>query len=196
MIRTLLVLTALLIGACTQQPAETGMRMDSESMNQSDSMTQMEPAPAHHQLVAVLHPTEGNETTGVVSFTVDGNDVRVAATIEGLDPESRHGFHIHQYGDCTASDGTSAGGHFNPAQQPHAGPNAAQRHVGDLGNLESNADGVAELDYSDSVIDLGGTNSILGRGVVVHAGEDDMESQPTGDAGSRLACGVIGVAQN
>ncbi|MEX0594031.1 MAG: superoxide dismutase family protein [Balneolaceae bacterium] len=184
MIRTLIAMTALLIGACTQQPAEPQPTMDHESMT-----------PEHDQLVAVLHPTAGNETSGVVTFTREGDQVRVSATIEGLDPESRHGFHIHQFGDCTASDGTSAGGHFNPAQNPHAGPDSEQRHVGDLGNLESNADGVAELNHSDAVIELGGTDSILGRGVIVHAGEDDMESQPTGDAGSRLACGVIGVSQ-
>lgn len=189
MIRTLLVITALLIGACTQQPSETETTMENESMTQAD------PVPVHDQLVAVLHPTDGNETSGVVTFTREGDQVRVSATIEGLDPESRHGFHIHQFGDCTATDGTSAGGHFNPAQNPHAGPDADQRHVGDLGNLESNADGVAELDHLDMVIDLGGADSILGRGVIVHAGEDDMESQPTGAAGSRLACGVIGVAQ-
>lgn len=191
MIRTLLVMTALLIGACTQQPAETETTMETEQ----EPMMNSDAAPAHDQLVAVLHPTDGNETSGVVTFTREGDQVRVSATIEGLEPESRHGFHIHQFGDCTATDGTSAGGHFNPAENPHAGPDSDQRHVGDLGNLDSNADGVAELDYADSVIELEGANSILGRGVIVHAGEDDMETQPTGDAGSRLACGVIGVAQ-
>lgn len=184
---SLLVMTTVLLAACSQPAAETDTTMHQETTTES--------LPSHDQMTAVLHPTEGNETSGIVTFTREGDQVRVSATIEGLSPESRHGFHIHQYGDCTASDGTSAGGHFNPAQHPHAGPNADQRHVGDLGNLESNANGIAELSHVDSVIDLDGAHSILGRGVIVHAGEDDMESQPTGAAGSRLACGVIGVAQ-
>lgn len=186
---TLIAMTTLLLAACSQPAAE------SESSNHQMTPAATESLPSHDQLVAVLHPTDGNETSGTVTFTREGDQVRVSATIEGLSPESRHGFHIHQFGDCTAVDGTSAGGHFNPAEHPHAGPNADQRHVGDLGNLDSNADGVAQLDYLDSVIDLEGAASILGRGVIVHAGEDDMQTQPTGAAGSRLACGVIGVAQ-
>lgn len=152
-------------------------------------------SPQFDQLVAVVHPTAGNNASGTVRFIREGGQVRVAANISGLEPNSQHGFHIHQYGDCSAEDGTSAGGHFNPMDHPHAGPDSEQRHVGDLGNLESNEDGVAELNYRDPVLTFEGVSSILGRGVVVHAGRDDMESQPTGDAGSRIGCGVIGIAQ-
>ncbi|MEX0780212.1 MAG: superoxide dismutase family protein [Balneolales bacterium] len=149
----------------------------------------------HDQLVAVITPTEGNDISGEVTFTQENNGVSVNATISGLDPESRHGFHIHQYGDCTADDGTSAGGHFNPQNMRHSDPDDTERHMGDLGNLDSDQNGIATLNFTDSVIQLTGESGILGRGVIVHAGEDDLETQPTGDAGPRLGCGVIGVAQ-
>ncbi|MDX1590391.1 MAG: superoxide dismutase family protein [Balneolaceae bacterium] len=153
-----------------------------------------EPEVMIEQAVAVIHPTEGNAIEGYATFTQADDGVRVQAMVSGLDAEALHGFHIHQYGDCRASDGTSAGGHFNPEDNPHASPTDDVRHVGDLGNLPTNEDGVAEIDYTDTHISLSGPNSILGRGVIVHAGEDDFESQPTGAAGARLGCGVIGVA--
>lgn len=144
--------------------------------------------------VAVMHATEGNSAEGTVVFTQTDEGVRVEASISGLDANTLHGFHIHEYGDCRAADGTSAGGHFNPEDVAHAGPDDETRHVGDLGNLESDADGNATADFVDSHLQLSGMMNILGRGVIVHAGEDDLESQPTGAAGSRLSCGVIGVA--
>lgn len=142
---------------------------------------------------AVLEPTQGNQVTGTVNFLEAPDGIRVEATIEGLEPNTTHGFHIHEEGDCSAPDGTSAGGHFNPTDDPHGGPDdpADERHVGDLGNLESDADGVATYDRVDDLLTVEGTTSILGRGMIVHAGADDLESQPTGDAGARLACGVI-----
>jgi superoxide dismutase, Cu-Zn family len=144
--------------------------------------------------VAVLHPTEGNSAEGTVVFTQTDEGVRVEASISGLEANSIHGFHIHQYGDCRADDGTSAAGHFNPEGMEHGGPDDDVRHVGDLGNLESDEDGNANVDFVDPRLQLSGMTSIMGRGVIVHAGEDDLESQPTGDAGARLSCGVIGVA--
>jgi len=147
------------------------------------------------ELVAVLHSTEGNSVNGVVRFFETDEGVRVVADINGLAPNSTHGFHIHQYGDCSALDGTSAGGHFNPQNTQHGGPDSEERHVGDLGNIAVDQNGLAELDTIDPMLSFDGANSIIGRGVIVHAGEDDLESQPTGAAGSRLSCGVIGVAQ-
>jgi len=154
-----------------------------------------EDVPIHDRLIAVVHPTEGNDATGVVSFTREGDDIRVIATISGLEPQSMHGFHIHQYGDCSDADGLSAGGHFDPFGMPHGAPTNTERHMGDLGNLVSDEDGVATLNFIDEVLELDGAFTILGRGVVVHADEDDLETQPTGDAGPRIGCGVIGVAQ-
>ncbi len=144
--------------------------------------------------VCVLHPTEGNTAKGVITFTKTDTGIKVVADVEGLS-EGKHGFHIHQYGDCSASDGTSAGGHFNPENKNHGAPSDAERHVGDLGNLMAEADSTAHLEMTDSLISFSGEHSIIGRAIIVHAGEDDLTSQPTGDAGSRVACGVIGIAE-
>ncbi|MGD2099280.1 MAG: superoxide dismutase family protein [Desulfobacterales bacterium] len=144
--------------------------------------------------VAVLHPTQGNDVRGTVTFSQMSNGVEVEADITGLSP-GKHGFHIHAFGDCSAPDGKSAGGHYNPTDQPHAGPNQAKRHMGDLGNIEANNSGKAHYQRVDSHLVLNGPDSIIGRGVIVHGGTDDLKSQPSGAAGPRMACGVIGVAQ-
>ncbi|MBI2875640.1 MAG: superoxide dismutase family protein [Candidatus Tectomicrobia bacterium] len=144
--------------------------------------------------VAVLHPTKGQKVRGVVSFTRVGEKIRVVADLEGLTP-GLHGFHVHEYGDCTAPDGNSAGGHFNPEGMPHAAPTSTQRHAGDLGNVEANATGKAHLDLLDPILSFEGPRSIVGRGIVVHAQADDLKSQPAGAAGARVACGAIGIAK-
>lgn len=164
--------------------------METQNQNNQDNQSA-----THDEYVVVVHPTEGNDASGVVRFLNEEDGVRVIAEINGLEANSNHGFHVHQFGDCTAPDGTSAGGHFNPHDNPHAGPTDSPRHVGDLGNLASNEDGVADVNYLDPELSFEGVDNILGRGVIVHAGQDDFETQPTGDAGARLACGVIGVAQ-
>jgi Cu-Zn family superoxide dismutase len=151
-------------------------------------------AGAPGQAVAVLHPTQGNTVEGKVTFTQDAGGVKVKAHITGLSA-GKHGFHIHEFGDCSAPDGASAGGHFNPSGDPHAAPTDAKRHAGDMGNIEANKDGVADLEYVDAKASLDGSGSILGRGVIVHANPDDFKTQPTGNAGGRVACGVIGVAK-
>ena len=144
------------------------------------------------QAIAVLYPTQGNKVQGVVTFVKEKDGVHVAATIDGLSP-GLHGFHIHELGDCSSPDGNSAGGHFNPMNMPHAGPDAAQRHEGDLGNLQADASGKAKLAAVDPKLSFEGANSIIGRGVIVHAQADDFTTQPTGASGPRVACGVIGV---
>ena len=144
--------------------------------------------------VAVLIPTVGNTATGTVCFTQVDGGVRIVADVSGLKPGA-HGFHIHEFGDITSTDGMSVGGHFNPSHSKHGGPGAAERHEGDLGNLNADENGHARLDYVDAVISLDGPTSIIGRGVVVHADADDLKSQPVGNAGKRVATGVIGVAK-
>jgi Cu-Zn family superoxide dismutase len=143
--------------------------------------------------VAILHSASGSQVTGTVTFTLMGDTVQVVADITGLTP-GKHGFHIHEFGDCSAADASSAGGHFNPMKKPHGAPDAAERHAGDLGNLEADSAGKAHLELKDNMLKLSGENSILGRGVIVHEKVDDW-SQPTGNAGGRVACGVIGVAK-
>lgn len=149
---------------------------------------------AVNKAVAVLTPTQSNTAGGVVTFTKVEGGVRVVADLTNV-PAGEHGFHIHEFGDCSAADGTSAGGHFNPAKMEHAGPMAEKRHVGDLGNVTANAEGKAMLDYVDKHLAFMGPNSIIGRGLILHAQPDDLKTQPTGAAGGRIACGVIGVAK-
>jgi superoxide dismutase, Cu-Zn family len=146
--------------------------------------------------IAVLHPTEGNKVSGTVTFTEVADGVQVHAELTGLTP-GKHGFHVHEFGDCSAADASSAGAHFNPTNQPHAAPDATARHVGDMGNIEADTSGAAKLDYLDHSMSLANDDrSIIGRSVVVHAKTDDLKSQPAGDSGARVACGVIGRAKN
>ena len=144
--------------------------------------------------IAVLHATAGNSVSGTVTFTGSGDQVKVVADVTGLTP-GKHGFHIHEFGDCSDAKAANAGGHFNPAHKQHGAPDAGERHAGDLGNIEADASGKAHLELTDSVMKLNGSDSIIGHAVIVHEKADDMKTQPTGDAGGRLACGVIGVAK-
>jgi len=144
--------------------------------------------------IAVIYPTEGNEAHGIVTFTKVDTGIQIVADIEGLSP-GKHGFHIHEYGDCSAPDATSAGGHFNPDNTEHGAPDDITRHVGDLGNLDAGEDGSAHYERIDSFVSFSGLHSIIGLAIVIHAGEDDFTSQPSGNAGPRVACGVIGIAE-
>ncbi len=150
--------------------------------------------PGMTKVVAVLHPTQGNTAQGVVTFVQEKEGVHVVAKLTGV-PKGAHGFHIHEFGDCSAPDGTAAGGHFNPTGMQHAGPMAEKRHMGDLGNVTADDQGNVSLDYVDNHLTLSGEHSIIGRGVILHANPDDFTTQPTGNAGGRIACGVIGVAK-
>ena len=143
--------------------------------------------------IAVLHSASGSKVAGTVTFTKNGDTVQVVADITGLTP-GKHGFHIHEFGDCSAADAASAGSHFNPMKKPHGAPDASDRHAGDLGNLEADSSGKAHLELKDNMMKFSGDTSILGRAVIVHEKADDW-SQPTGNAGGRVACGVIGVAK-
>lgn len=143
---------------------------------------------------AELKPTQGNTTKGEINFysttEKEKDAVKLNIEISGLTP-GKHGFHIHEIGDCSAPDGTSAGGHFNPSASEHGAPTGEHRHNGDLGNIIADDAGNAKVSITDETISLSGENSIIGKSVIVHAGEDDLKTQPTGNAGSRVACGVI-----
>lgn len=144
--------------------------------------------------VAVLRAAEGHQVQGTVSFVRVNRGLRVIAHVQGL-TAGDHGLHIHQFGDCRAADGSSAGGHFNPRNQRHGAPADEIRHIGDLGNLTADASGSARVDTIDAMLTLDGPESIIGRSVVIHAQADDFKSQPAGAAGARVACGVIGYAR-
>ncbi len=140
---------------------------------------------------AGLAPTGGNKVVGEVNFEQAGGKVRVAAQIIGLKPNQEFGFHIHEVGDCSSGDGMSAKGHFNPYGKPH-GPQSSEHHAGDMPNLKSDAKGKAKLGADLEVVTLSsGPANIVGRAVIVHADADDYKTQPTGNAGARVACGVI-----
>jgi Cu-Zn family superoxide dismutase len=141
--------------------------------------------------VATLEPTKGNSTGGTVTFTQKGDKVTVAAKITGLAP-GQHGFHLHEKGDCSSDDGMSAGGHFNPGGKPHGNPGAPDHHAGDMPMLEADASGNASLTADlDAVTIGGGAADIVGKAVIVHKDPDDFKTQPTGNSGARVACGVI-----
>jgi superoxide dismutase, Cu-Zn family len=144
--------------------------------------------------ICVLYPTAGNNVSGTATFTSTEKGVKVVVDVQGL-TKGKHGIHIHEYGDCSAPDGSSAGGHFNPAGMVHAGPMDMTRHMGDMGNLEADGSGKAHLEYFDQMISFKGENSIIGKSVILHKSEDDLKSQPAGNAGPRVACGVIGIAK-
>src|SRR5262249_1711707 len=140
---------------------------------------------------ANLGPTKGNQVAGTVTFVQHGDKVVVDARVTGLSP-GLHGFHIHEKGDCTAADASSAGAHFNPRKGPHAGPDSAERHAGDLGNLTADANGVAVYHAEGSGISLGPqADSVTGPAVTGPANPADLRTQPAGNAGPRLACGLI-----
>jgi Cu-Zn family superoxide dismutase len=137
---------------------------------------------------------EDTDFKGMVTFTPEGNGVRVMVHLEGVDQAGAHGFHVHETGECTHGEGdkhfTSAGGHFNPTGAEHACPPTEPRHAGDLGNVEV-TDGNGHVEISTTLLSLSGANSVVGKAIILHAKADDCKTQPTGDAGDRLACGVV-----
>lgn len=139
---------------------------------------------------AQLQPTKGSKTFGEATFEQAGDKVHVVVNVQGLKPGQQHGFHIHEVGDCSSGDGMSTKGHFNPAGRPHAHPGSG--HAGDLPALQADKGGRAKIDFMAEGITVGpGPASIAGRGLIVHADPDDYKTQPTGNAGARIACGVI-----
>jgi Cu-Zn family superoxide dismutase len=141
---------------------------------------------------AQLEPKSNSKVTGRVTFTKVGDEVQVVADFQNLTP-GKHGFHIHEKGDCSAPDASSAGAHFNPTMKHHGGPMTLDHHTGDLGNIEADASGKAHLDWKGK-LSLAGKDSIIGKSVVVHEKEDDLKTDPSGNSGARIACGAINAA--
>jgi Cu-Zn family superoxide dismutase len=151
--------------------------------------TSMSSGPA---ALAELAPTKGSAASGAVRFTQSGSKVLVTGEVKGLKPNAEHGFHVHEKGDCSSGDGMSTGGHFNPTGAAHGNHDAGAHHTGDLPPLKADASGVARFSFESSTISVrGGATDIVGKGLIVHRDPDDFKTQPTGNAGPRLACAVI-----
>lgn len=184
--RVLCCLTTVTIFACGSAQAAQRMRTQHEAVHHAG-------AEAVHDAVAVLMPVGGSGVHGTIHFVQQGSQLKITGKVVGLKP-GKHGFHVHQYGDLTDLEkGESAGSHYNPTGTAHGRMTDMQRHVGDFGNLVADEQGEAVVDLTDAVASLEGPHSILGRSLVVHAGEDQF-TQPVGNAGARVAVGVIGVA--
>lgn len=142
---------------------------------------------------ATLAATRGNTVGGQLRFEAGDGGVHVSGQVNGLPAGGQHGFHVHETGDCSAPDAESAGGHFNPTTAPHGRVGQPAHHAGDADNLVANAEGVAEVDrrLEGATLGDGSASDIVGKAVIVHANPDDYTSQPSGNAGPRLACGVI-----
>ncbi|HYX08346.1 MAG TPA: superoxide dismutase family protein [Bacteroidales bacterium] len=141
---------------------------------------------------AILSPASGSSVNGKVTFTQVGDSVMIVLDATGLAP-GKHAFHLHEKGDCSASDATSAGGHWNPTNMPHGKRGQGQFHKGDIDNIVAGTDSTSHFEMKVSGWTIGGsdTTNILGKAVILHAGADDFTSQPSGAAGARVACGVI-----
>ena len=149
-------------------------------------------APSGPSASAQLVATKGNAVTGDVRFTRQGTAVLVSGEVRGLAPNTEHGFHIHDKGDCSSGDGMSTGGHFNPLAKPHGAHGHSEHHAGDLVSLKADANGVAKFSYTSATITVGeGATDVIGRGLIVHRDADDFKTQPTGNSGPRVACAVI-----
>jgi len=187
---------ALAIGPACQRSHEPPEGEEHPAEQGEHEHPEGEEHPAEHPgavAVADLGALGGSGVKGRVVFTAVEGGVKIEADVTGLAP-GQHGFHIHEWGDCSSADGKSAGGHFNPGGHPHAGPTDPEAHAGDLGNMTADANGHAVLEITTNKFALGsGGGDVAGRSVIVHEKADDMVSQPTGAAGGRLACGVIAV---
>lgn len=182
-----LMVLALACGPRSDQPVDdTAAEGAAESAE--PAVAEEEPATA----TAVLQGVEGSSISGTVTFTETAGGVEIAAHVTGIETAGLHGFHLHEVGDCSAPDFTSAGGHFNPGEVPHGGPDDPEHHAGDFGNVEVGEDGIGHLQLTSTILTVSpGPSSVVGRAVIFHEGEDDLVSQPTGAAGGRLACGVV-----
>lgn len=140
-----------------------------------------------------MAPASGSLVSGKVMAMPMGDGVHLRGEVGGLAANSTHGIHVHETGDCSAADASSAGEHFNPTTDPHGKRGSDAHHAGDMDNIVANASGVATIDMLVTGVTLGGSaaNDVAGRALIVHAMPDDYRSQPSGNAGARVACGVI-----
>ena len=183
-------LTVILAACSREHPAGAPSQPDTAPATAAEKATAPEAAA---EAVAQIAPTQGNTVTGSVALASSTEGVHITGSIQGLKPDAEFGFHVHEKGDCSAPDGSSAGGHFNPTQAQHGNPTGPTHHAGDMLNIQSDAQGVAQVDVTAAGTSLHGDSGtdVLGKAIVVHEGPDDYTTQPSGNSGKRVACGVI-----
>lgn len=191
----------LMFSACASQPAEPAAAPEAppppaEPPSAAAPAAPAAPAeaaaaPAPRSIEVPIEAKSGSKLSGKATLTETEGGVHVLLTLEGVEA-GEHGAHVHEKGDCSAADGASAGGHFNPQSKDHGLPGADKRHLGDLGNITIGKDGKGSLDITAPGANLkeGDPQSFVGRSIIVHAKKDDG-GQPTGNAGGRVGCGVI-----
>ena len=152
--------------------------------------------PTAKQAIATIGPTSGNSVTGMAIFTQNGDQITLTIEIQNASP-GLHAVHIHENGDCSSPDGKSAGGHWNPTGVPHGKWGEGEFHLGDIGNITVDEDGTGNIELTTDLWEIGTGSDIdvVGRGIIVHADADDFTSQPSGNAGARIGCGVIALAE-
>ena len=189
----LAIAATVLLAACSkEQPAGAPSEREATAAAPAGKATPAEPAA---EGAAQIAPTQGNTVTGSVALSTSSEGVHITGTVQGLKPNAEFGFHVHEKGDCSAPDGSSAGGHFNPTSAEHGNPTSGtHHHAGDMLNIKSNGEGVAQVDTTAAGTTLHGNppTDIMGKAIVVHEGPDDYRTQPSGNSGKRVACGVIG----
>lgn len=184
----LLVLLLLLAGGCAQRDQGTAEKPGGQA-REGTGMRAADQSPL--VAVATVRGQGDSPIQGTVTFTQEGAEVTVVAHIEGA-PPGLHGFHVHENGDCSTPDFSSAGQHFNPTGAPHGGPADMSHHAGDLGNIQIDSGGIGHLESKSHALTVAaGPNAVVGRAVILHERADDLKTQPGGDAGGRIACGVI-----
>lgn len=185
----LIAATVVALSACSSTPSTTNAPSASSTATTGTSTAKA--------ATVNLASASASLVSGKLSVVPMGNGVHLTGEVGGLAPNSTHAIHIHEKGDCSAADASSAGGHFNPAGAPHGKVGSGAHHGGDMNNIIADGEGVARVDVHAEGVTLGGgaANDVAGKAVIVHASQDDYRTQPTGNAGGRIACGVITVTQ-
>lgn len=190
---SLLLMTAALFAFVSCNNNTANKANEESTVEDSEIITEIEVVETALQVV--LDSKSGSEASGVFSFTEKDGVVYMEGKVTGLSPDATHAIHLHENGDCSDDEGMAAGGHWNPTDSQHGQwDHEDGYHQGDIGNLQSNAEGEATLAFETDQWCIGcddAEKNIIGKSIIVHAGEDDFQTQPTGDAGGRIACGVI-----
>jgi superoxide dismutase, Cu-Zn family len=194
-IPTRLALMTVALGIVTSVPARAQDDEETKAARVTSTPILASPLRAVTELIATIQPAGGSNVKGSVVFKKVKGGVEVTVAVGGLDPGNEHAIHVHEFGNISAADGTSAGSHYNPGGHPHGLPHDEKKHAGDFGNLKADDDGNANTTFTVNNLTLTGRkNPIIGRAVIIHAKKDDG-GQPTGNAGDRIGMGVIGVSK-